>query len=533
MKIRNGFYLSALALVTLTWNADPAHSMGMSKPKPKPTPAPVSRLLNMTVSPEYATATITPDDSTGPYHSTVKGHISVRVEAVTKTGWGANLHVEADGYKPYDGRIIIPAHDTELPAVTLGSAARRGVVHAEGSDFVDDDGAFYPLGGSLLWALHGWKYDQERVKQNLQYLKKFKFDYVRILGEVDWPTKKIDPRWGDYEQVLGEFLDYAYDVCGLRTEITLVGGTTDIDPMAFAAKVVNVVNAGRAHKVMNFEVANESYQRNITLDQMRKVGAYLKSSLPNLVSLSSGEGVATYSDNSDWKAGYRDVYLRSSSANMGTVHMDRDGGDLGWRRIRQTWDWKDFGVPISHNEPAGPRSSVAEETDLVRLAMMRATGIVNGSQGFVLHNGAGVTGEIDPAHNRPANLWEVPGIDDIMNAVRNVDSKLPARVGGAQHWNNGWPGCPMDADDFWGEGADHGVNRSYSVATGDGWITSVNGVKNYVIYTMNRRARIEVVDILQGKVQEMSVNPGDKVRLEPVSRDSNGFGAFLVIGHNQ
>src|SRR5262249_22729709 len=30
---------------------------------------------------------------------------------------------------------------------------RHGIVHADGRSFVDDDGAFYPLGATLFWAL--------------------------------------------------------------------------------------------------------------------------------------------------------------------------------------------------------------------------------------------------------------------------------------------------------------------------------------------------------------------------------------------
>ena len=62
---------------------------------------------------------------------------------------------------------------------------------------------------------------------------------------------------------------------------------------------------------------------------------------------------------------------------------------------------------------------VAEEVDPMRLAMLRAVGLINGVGAFVLHNGSGVAGKVDPGHNRPANLWE-PADDDRDYGPRGV-----------------------------------------------------------------------------------------------------------------
>lgn len=407
---------------------------------------------------------------------------------------------------------------------------RHGIVRAENRSWVDDDGTFYPLGATMMWSLWGWKNDRDRLKQNLQWLAQYKFDYVRILGEVDWANEAIDPSWPDYEQVLGEFIDFAYDQCGLRVELTLVGSSGD--PMDLAQKAAAVINAGRQHKIMNLEVANESYGRPITLQQMVDAGRYLRQNTPNLVALSSGEGLSSYVPNStDWRADYVTTYMPSDAANLGTIHMDRTFGDLGWRAERQPWDWKDFNFPISHNEPIGPRSSVAEETDPMRLAMLRAVGLINGVGAFVLHNGSGVTGQVDPSHNRPANLWEVPGIDAVMKAVRGIDAWMPQRAGEGQHWNNAWAGNPCVVDAFWGDGDDHGVNRNYVVATSDGFIATEAGVKDHAVFTLSRNTRLEIFDIISGKVNEVTVNGGQTFTLTPSSTDSNGYGGFVLIGH--
>jgi hypothetical protein len=406
---------------------------------------------------------------------------------------------------------------------------RHGVVRADGRSFVDDDGTFYPLGATMMWSLWGWKNDRARLQQNLQFLKQHHWDYVRILGEVDWAAETIDPNWPDYQQVLGELIDYAYDVCGLRTELTLVGGVGD--PLTLAQKVAPVINAGRQHKILDVEIANESSLRPVTLQQLQDAGRYLVQNIPNLVALSSAEGLSVYAPSGTWPGDYGPTLVPQGIATLGTVHMDRTFGDDGWRETRQPWDFKDLPFPVSHNEPIGPRSSVAEETDPMRLAMLRAVGLINGVGAFVLHNGSGVTGQVDPAHNRPANLWEVPGIDDIMNVVRGIDDWMPQRAGEGQHWNNGWAGDPWVADAFWGDGADHGVNRNYSASTPDGWISTEAGVKDHVVLTASRHSRVEIFDIVKGKTLEVELQAGQTLTLTPDSRDDHGYGAFIIVGH--
>lgn len=432
------------------------------------------------------------------------------------------VDAEATALGPWEQFAV---HVIAAPAIV----ARPGIVHADGNNYADDAGAFYPLGATLMWAVWGWQNDQDRVKQNLDFLAQHHWDYVRILGEVDWSNETIDPNSPGYQAALGELIDYAYDVDGLRTEITLMGGS--VDPMITAQQVVPVVNANRAHKILDLEVANESYLRPVSLDQLQNVGRYLRSNTQNLVAISSGEGWSTYQPNAtDWLQAYKDTYI-GDFANLGTVHMDRGQGDGGWREVRQPWDWKDLSFPMSHNEPIGPRSSVAEEVDPIRLSMLRAVGLINGVGAFVLHNGAGVAGQVDPAHNRPANLWEVPGIDAIMDAVRSVDEIVPLHAGDGQHWNNAWAGNPLVADAFWSDGDDHGVNRNYTVSTADGWISTEAGVEGYVVLTVRQHARVEIFDVLLGKVNEVEVQSGDTVTLTPSSLDSNGDGAFVVVGH--
>lgn len=462
------------------------------------------------------------------YFKVSKGTYHVNI---TKTNWmeyDVDVVVDHDfnNGNPNDPKSLYLAYMN--PSVKI----RKGIVKTDGKHFKDNDGNFYPLGATLFWSLRGWKFEQERLKQNLQFLAKHKFDYVRILGEVDWAGNDIDPAWPDYEKNLGEFLDYAYDHYGLRSEITIIGGGHESQAMALTQKIINVVKS-RQEKILNFEMANESELRNISLDTMKSMAKLLKQNLSNIVAISSVEGIDHYMPGSSgtdkWTANVKSVYM--NPGDLITVHLDRAYGDGGWRAVRQPWDFKDFSFPASSNEPIGPRSSVAEEVDPIRLSMLRAVGIINGVEAFVLHNGAGVAGKLDPAHNRPANLWEVPGIDAIMNAVRKVDELIPQNVSGGQHWNNAWAGNPWVADAFWGDGDNHGVNRNYTVAYGDGWISTEAGIKDYVMLKALKSSTIEVFDILKGKITTVDVNAGSSYKLVPDSRDSNGYGAFIIKGH--
>ena len=93
---------------------------------------------------------------------------------------------------------------------------RFGIVRANGRAVQDDDGLFHPLGLTFMWALYGWKFERDRIYQHLDWMKQFGYDYLRILGEVNWTGRSIEPfGWPDYQQVLAEFVDYAYDECGL------------------------------------------------------------------------------------------------------------------------------------------------------------------------------------------------------------------------------------------------------------------------------------------------------------------------------
>lgn len=448
---------------------------------------------------------------------------------VSKDLRASHLFVTANGYAPYDCHVDLPDHGTDLvvggtarpdqiqlpplvPLVTF--TIRKGLVRNEGRDWVDDDGPFYPLGDSLFWALRGWKFDRDRVKANIDYIAKFNHDYVRILCHCLWPGNEIDSTWPDFPQVLAEFIDYAYSR-GVRTEVTILGGSTNINLTDLCNKIINVVRE-RPEKILDIEMANEWYSTGVTLPTMMTMSnQFMAAGIKNILALSSAEGGVTLEEARAGK-------MRVAGATMQTIHMDRGAGDDGWRAVRQPWDWKDLGFAVSHNEPIGPGSSVSECTNPLQLAMLRATGIVCGVGAFVLHSGSGVYGV---AYTHPsgmvryANLWEVPGIDAMMQAVRNVDKGLPTRIAGRM-WNLQWAGNPCPADSVWPNNPT-GVNRQYMCDMGDQLVFVLNGVHDHVTVTPQRPMRLEVYDPVTAVTHDHSGGPV-----------TVATGAYIVRGFN-
>lgn len=373
--------------------------------------------------------------------------------------------------------------DTEFLLLGAGKparTARRGRVRLDRRVFVDDDGPFRPLGATLMWALYGWhEGDRARVEQQLAHLSKHGFDSVRILAEVGWPTETIDPAWPDYDELLTSLIDCIYDTYGMRTELVLSGGGTGYPPVTLAHRISELL-VGREHKILYLECANEMQGVNIPL-LTRMVPILQRTGIP--VAATNGERVEIPTGEI--------MYL--TGADVATVHPDRGvttPDDADWRQVRQIWDWQGLPSPVANNEPPGPRSSIEENVDPLQMAMMRACGFICGSGAFVLHNGAGVSGRVDPFHNRPANLWEVPNIDAIEDAVRAVDDLVPV---GAENWpkaNTWWLDNPLVIDSGTTVGEDHGAVCCKTAYTDDQFCSILLGVKNFVRCTTRGSWRV-------------------------------------------
>lgn len=412
--------------------------------------------------------------------------------------------------------------------------ARAGRVRGEGRLWKDDDGYFFPLGNTLFWTLQGWKHERERIKQNMQFLADHMWDYIRILGEVGWPNRDILPdQWEDYEQLLGEAIDCAYDEYGLRTQLTIVGGGTKTDYVKLASRVVNVVRS-RQEKLHSIEISNEFQIRD--QEKAERMLAVIKGHLPQvLVALTDAPN-----------AGLPEVegteeYFKKG-ATFGTLHLSRETrtSDGVWRVVRQSWDFKGIGKLLDHNEPIGPGSSVAQTKDPLIYAMLRAVGIMNGLGSFVLHNASGVYGQpqTHPAGGyRPANLWEMENILPIMKAVAEVEQYLPHDIANWQHYNHHWNGHPLVPHNIWSDteatDKETGVVRAYAVRKGNEFIVMPIGIKNYVILRALDNCVIDIYDPLTHECERKTLSAGEKFKLEPKSRandDRGGCGAFIIKG---
>jgi len=467
-----------------------------------------------------------------------------------------------------------------------GTVKRRGLVQGTGHVVRDDDGIFHPLGVTLFWALYGWKFERDRILAHLAFLSGHGFDYVRILGEVDWVGRSIDPpadagnmtplAWADYTPMLQQFVDCAYDQYGLRSEISIIGGrprdeVTGVQRFVPTdlARVVAEAMVGREHKVMHFEMANE-WQRldKATPDDLMAMCQVVVEMSPNLVALScpaetssttfaaieNATGVeptsaeledgihallnlassrsitfweaakvlrAALSAGGDLKGllgkryhegltllqilrvvrelygpdvdtqestdsdGFDEMILATQTAggNCYTPHLRRSDHDYKWSHVRQGYDLRLFPDATSNNEPQGPQSSVDTLDDPLQLACARLLGVMCGGAPYVLHVGQGVTGEADPNHGRPQNMWEVPNIDTIMTVVRQVDVLLPE---GVENWdvvNNGRSNHPLPLDahkGFW-EGSDGNapaVNKNYAALSGNQFVMMLTGCRS-------------------------------------------------------
>jgi hypothetical protein len=432
-----------------------------------------------------------------------------------------NVHVTAPGYQPY---LCKPAvfqainwtlGDTAPCAKALTPSrppARTGIVQTDRRALRDDQGPLHGLGLTFFWAYQGETTEHERFIANLDWLTDPAFpyrrpDYLRILAQVDWQGRAIDPNAPDYEANLGKTIDDIY-AHGMRVEVSIIGGPLSrSDAVSLAQKVARVL-VGREHKVIDLEMANEwSADNKTSIDAMvAMVGVFAQSGV-HVIGLSSNLEPEIVDG------------LRRSGGTLLTEHSDRDRGDLKWRQVRQMRDCT-AGSPfvMTQNEPPGPNSSLETNDSPVQLAIMRATAHTQGCALYVLHVGDMVTGLADTSRNRHANLSEVPGLDAILQAVRRVDAFLPEGVENwtstNQHGHTDRVGPhPLLADGIWSDGDDHGVDRAHGAVSGNQFVEVLLGVKDYVNLQAAQALAFDALDPSTGTVTHYELGAGQSARL--------------------
>lgn len=308
--------------------------------------------------------------------------------------------------------------------------ARKGIVRASGAVLLDDEGPRPYLGGSLFWALWGYEHDRARLVENLKFLKSINTDYVRVILSAKWGIVDPNPTKPNWEANIAGMVDLIYSM-GMRTELTIFG-YDDPTPTPASRKraveaVARVANA-RPHKVFLIEVVNEAYTNfpESTISEIRDLARYLQANTKNLVAVTAPRTDGC-EEQKKWYGG-----------NVGTVvtlHFSRSFTGGQWRPVRQPWRESRFSCDTVarayvDNERIGPQSSVNSDSDPMRLAAGHGVSWVAGMGAVTLHTGAGISGQKDPARNRPANVYETVGIKEIATAINNTRNSIQVDVAG-------------------------------------------------------------------------------------------------------
>jgi CubicO group peptidase (beta-lactamase class C family) len=317
------------------------------------------------------------------------------------------------------------------------SGRPAGLVHLRGHSLADSSGPFLGLGASYFQALRDVRDDRARLNHNLALLSTKGFNYARVFSMVAWDGLEIAPvtftnrqgravaAWPDYWRQFHELLELA-EQNGLRVEITIFADAQRIMPsksarLAHLDKILAGI-AGHESQVMHLEVANEAWQNGFPgaqgIADLREFAAYIAARTSVLVAITSND------DTSD--SGIQALY-RGSAADLATVHFSRDTRtvEVGWLPVRDSYrvgQLVDI-PPVMSNEPIGPGSSVASESDPIKLFCAAAFAYIAGLPGYVFHARAGIYGyeQSSPPDGQRLRFEDAAGMD----AFRHIRQLLP------------------------------------------------------------------------------------------------------------
>lgn len=450
----------------------------------------------------------------------------------------------AYGENPVAQQRAMRARTVQTASIT-GAAAplspagsrRAGRVRVSGHSLIDDGGPFLGLGVSYFTALWRCRNDRKRLESDLAFLSSQGFNYYRLLSMVGWhsawngleiaPTsftsrsgKRVNA-WPDYWQQLRELIDLSYDRYGMRAQITIFADAQLMPGkrarMEHMRKLLTEVVRGREHKVLILEVANEAWQNGFPGDQgvaaLREFAEYLASRTRIPVAITSNH-----------EDSFADVYA-GSAADLATWHFSRDRRtDDGWKPVYDCWKLGDLPgfPPVCSNEPIGPGSSVASETEIIRLVMAAAFAYVAKLPMYVFHSEAGVFGKTRFEDTAGANRFRqvlrlLPG--DLANWQRNdgKEPRAPFTVFAAGQPNRYWPETASSRD---------GCVRNTGSRRGDRFICVPIGIRPGGLQLQARQGvRFRVYDPLTGAViLSATRQAGERLTLPP------GPGALIILG---
>jgi hypothetical protein len=403
-------------------------------------------------------------------------------------------------------------------------APPAGRIRLVGHAVADDRGEFPALGASLFWAAWGYKHDRPRLDAALKLLADHRFDYIRALGVVGrqpyWSGREIDSRWPDYKDVIAGLTDYAYDRYGLRTEWTIFADADQVNPSADERlKLIDTfvaMSRRREHKIMHFEVANESWQNGFGgaegIRQIRELTKRLTDATDIPVAISDSEG----HECRDHLALYKDA-----AADIQTEHFSRDvSGPLrAWGPVIAPWSVRECaGLPtaVSNNEPVGPKSSVASESDPLRIIGGAIASYMAGVGLYVFHTDAGVWGR--------TAISDMPNAGTILDGFAAMKGYLPSDIANwrrHRHDSKESPFIPYAGKArgaIWPDGHDDGAAEVLGSDKGDRFFVVPVGVVNGLTLEARRDMEFDVLHPLTGEqLEHHSLKAGETVRPRPLA----------------
>lgn len=368
----------------------------------------------------------------------------------------------------------------DLEEGPAGPFTRTGVVRLEGRAMADDAGPWLALGASyfpLLWLV---RHDRPRLERTLAWLKARGVDFVRAFGDVGgvtWADRTVDLDAATSAADLAEALALVSSY-NLRVAWTLFAGPAGAHgPDWYQRKAVTFAErlAPRRETLQYVEVRNEGEGPDDAT--MRACASILRANL---------EGVPVALCGTPEPA--LPALYRGSDATLATVHWDRAYGERGWRPVRQPWGFYELdGLPEAHadNEPIGIDSSVAAESDPVKLAAAAVTAWLTGECAYVLHHGAGIRagGAADLARGRQAEVWDQPALEPALALITGARALLPADLPTWSRHGHAWPSHPLAIDQPVGdavEAGSAGCNRAYAATRGDRAVCLIAGIRGHV-----------------------------------------------------
>ena len=455
--------------------------------------------------------------------------------------------------------IIVPVppgrHQFHLVREVPPREIRTGINHLCNHAFCDDGGAYPALGATLFWAHNGYRTTPDQLNANLAWVKdELGADYIRALGMVGiqpwWEGRVIDPKSPDYWTTVVSLTQLAYRQYGLRVQWTLFGDGQVMLPdkaerQAYVEKFADVIaDNGLAPMVFGIELANEYWQNGFSdthegrlelRDLARRLDARLASrgigSIP--IALSTPVGVAGDSPTTCDET--KDLYA-GSAADYITDHFSRETRliDGPWRHVRQPWGWDECGIAglaASNNEPMGPGSSVAEETNPERIVAAYLTSEIAGVGAYVYHSNAGIWGGVRGV----ANLWEEVNAGQIASALRAARRNLPGDLANGRRTRHGLADFPFlgsfgcgttGCAQIWPDGSPTGVVRIYATQIGNDFYANPIGIRGNVRLTPTRAVSFDVLNPRTMDVlAHYELNPGETATL------GGEFSTVLIRGH--